>query len=54
MNLKLQLKMCLNEKYSRVQVGKNLMFPVRNGLKLDALLPCSSSVLYSMPLGGFR
>ena len=27
--------MCLNEKYSRVRVGKNLshMFPIRNGLK---------------------
>jgi len=27
--------MCLNETYSRVQVGKNLsdMFPIRNGLK---------------------
>jgi len=29
------IKMCLNEKYSRVRVGKNLshMFPIRNGLK---------------------
>ena len=27
--------MCLNETYSRVQIGKNLsdMFPIRNGLK---------------------
>ena len=41
MNLVLQLKMCLNETYSRVRVGKNLsdMFPVRNGLKEDALSP---------------
>jgi len=34
--------MCLNETYSRVQVGKHLsdMFPVRNGLKQgDDLLP---------------
>jgi hypothetical protein len=29
------IKMCLNEMYSRVRVGKHLsdMFPVRNGLK---------------------
>jgi len=48
MNLELQLKICLNETYSRVLVGKNLpdMFPVRNGLKQgDALSPCFSTVL---------
>jgi len=36
------IKMCLNEMYSRVWVGKNLsdMFPIRNGLKHgDALSP---------------
>jgi len=36
------IKMCVNEMYSRVWVGKNLsdMFPIRNGLKHgDALLP---------------
>ena len=36
------IKMCLNETYSRVRVGKNLsdMFPIRNGLKQgDALSP---------------
>jgi hypothetical protein len=29
------IKMCLNETYNRVQVGKHVsdMFPVRNGLK---------------------
>ena len=29
------IKLCLNETYSRVQVGKNLsdMFPIRNSLK---------------------
>jgi len=35
-------KMCLNETYSRVRVGKNLsnMFPIKNGLKQeDALSP---------------
>ena len=33
--------MCLNETYSRVRVGKNLsgMFPIRNGLKQDAISP---------------
>jgi hypothetical protein len=36
------IKMCLNETYSRVQVGKHLsdMFPIKNGLKEgDALSP---------------
>ena len=36
------IKLCLNETYSRGQIGKNLsdMFPIRNGLKQgDALLP---------------
>jgi hypothetical protein len=36
------IKMCLNETYSRVWVGKHLsdMFPIKNGLKQgDALSP---------------
>jgi hypothetical protein len=35
------IKMCLNETYRRVRVGKNLsgMFPVRNGLKQGDALP---------------
>jgi len=35
------IKMCLNEMYIRVRVGKNLsdMFSIRNGLKQDALSP---------------
>ena len=36
------IKMCLNEAYSRVRVGKHLsdFFPIRNGLKQgDTLLP---------------
>jgi hypothetical protein len=36
------VKMCLNETYSRVQVGKHLLdtFPIKNGLKQgDALSP---------------
>jgi hypothetical protein len=41
-------KMCLNEMYSRVQVGKDFsdMFPISNGLKRDALSP----LLYSFTL----
>jgi hypothetical protein len=33
------IKMCLNEKYSKVCIGKHLSdsFPVQNGLKQDAL-----------------
>ena len=41
------IKMCLNETYSRVQVGKHLsdMFPVRNGLEQgDALAPLLSNL----------
>jgi len=51
------IKICLNETYSRVWVGKNLsdMFPIRNGLKQgDALSPLLSTLPWSMPLGGFR
>ena len=35
------IKMCLTKTYSRVWVGNNLsdMFPIRNGLKQDGLLP---------------
>ena len=36
------IKICLNETYGRVRVGKNLsdMFPIRNGLKqVDVLSP---------------
>ena len=43
------IKMCLNETYSRVRVGKNLsdMFPIRNGLKKgDAL----STLLFNFVL----
>jgi len=41
------VKMCLNETYSRVRVGKNLsdIFPIGNGLKQgDALTPWYTSV----------
>jgi hypothetical protein len=35
------IKMCLNETYSKVHIGKYLsgMFPVQNGLKQDTLSP---------------
>ena len=35
------IKMCLTETYNRVRVGKNLseVFPIRNGLKQNALSP---------------
>jgi hypothetical protein len=42
MKLERLIKVCLNEKYSRVQVGKNLsdIFPIRDGMKQgDVLLP---------------
>ena len=56
-NLAVQLKMCLNETYSRAQIGKNLsdMFPVRNGLKQgDALSPLLFNCALDTPLGRFR
>jgi len=35
------IKMCLNETYSKVHVGKHLsdILPIQNGLKQDVLLP---------------
>jgi hypothetical protein len=51
------INMCLTEMYSKVWVGKNLseMFPIRNGLKQgDALSPLISTLLWNMPLSGFR
>ena len=47
------ITMRLNETYTRVCVGKHLsdMFPIKSDLKQgDAL----STLLYCMPLGGFR
>jgi hypothetical protein len=34
------IKMCLNETYSKVRIGKYLsgMFPIQNGLKQEAAL----------------
>ena len=49
-------KMCLNETYSRVQVGKNLSdtFPNRNGLKQDALSPLLFNFVLDYATRGFR
>ena len=41
------IKMCLNEAYSRVRVGKNLMFSIRNGLKQGAAV---SPLLFNFAL----
>jgi len=51
------IKMCLNETYNRVQVGKKLsdMFPIRNGLKPGvALSQLIFNFALDMPLEGFR
>jgi len=50
------IKMCLNETYSRVQVGKNLSdtFPNRNGLKQDALSPLLFNFVLDYATRGFR
>jgi hypothetical protein len=49
------VKMCLNETYSRVQVGKHLSdtFPIKNGLKQGDALSLST-LLWNMTLRGFR
>jgi len=48
MKLVRQIKMCLNETYCRVRVGKHLsdMFHIRNGLKGDVL----SSLFFNFAL----
>jgi len=51
------VKMCLNETYSRVRVGKNVshMFLIRNDLKPgDAYRHCFSTLPWSKPIGGFN
>jgi hypothetical protein len=47
------IKMCLNETYSRVHIGKNLSdeFPDQNGLKQGEALP---PLLWNMPSGGSK
>jgi hypothetical protein len=50
------IKMCLNETYSKVCIGKHLSdsFPIQNGLKLDALSPLlfNSALEYAGKPGG--
>jgi hypothetical protein len=51
------IKMCLNETYSTVRIGKNLTdnFTIENGLKQgDALLPLLLNLVWNMPSGGFK
>jgi hypothetical protein len=51
------IKMCLNETYSRVRIGKNLSdkFTVQNGLKQgDALSPLLFNFALDMPSGGSK
>jgi hypothetical protein len=47
------IKMCLNETYSRVRIGKSLYdkFTVHNGLKQGDALP---PLLWKMPSGGSK
>jgi sorting nexin-29 len=52
MNLVRHIKMCLNEMYSRVHIGKYLSdnFPIQNGLKQgDDFSPLLSSCAYEGP-----
>jgi hypothetical protein len=51
------IKMCLNETYSRVRIGKSLSdkFTLQNGLKQrDALSPLFSTLLCNTPSGGSK
>jgi hypothetical protein len=51
------IKICLNETYSTVRIGKNLSdkFTVQNGLKKEMLYyHCFSTLLWNMPSGGPR
>jgi hypothetical protein len=51
------IKMCLNETYSRVHIGKNLSdkFTIQNDLKKEMLYHhCSSTLLWNMPSGGSK
>jgi hypothetical protein len=51
------IKMCLNETYSRVRIGKHLsdMFPIRNGLKQgDALSPLLFNFALEYATRGFQ
>jgi hypothetical protein len=51
------IKLCLNETYSTMRIGKyqSDRFPIQNGLKQeDALSPFFSTLLWNTPLGGSK
>jgi hypothetical protein len=51
------IKMCLNDTYNKVHIGKRLSdkFPIQNGLKQgDSLYNCFSVLLYKMQSGSSR
>jgi len=57
MKLTKLIKMCLNETYSRVRVGKYLpdIFPITNGLKQgDALSPLLFNFALEYAIRGFK
>jgi hypothetical protein len=57
MNLVRMIKMCLNETYSNVRIGKHSSdsFPIQIGLfQRDALLPLLFNSALEMPLGRSR
>jgi hypothetical protein len=56
MKLDRSIKMCLNETYSEVLIGKHLSdsFPIQNGLKEMLYHHCFSTLLQNMPLGRCR
>jgi hypothetical protein len=51
------IKMCLNENYNRVRIGKNLSdkFTIENDLKQgDASSALTFNLLWNMPSGGSK
>jgi hypothetical protein len=51
------IKMCLNETYSRVRIGKNLSgkFTIQNGLNKEMLYHhCFETLFWNMPSGGSK
>jgi hypothetical protein len=51
------IKMCLNETYYKIRIGKYLSdsFPIQNSLKQgDALSPLLFNLVWNMPLGSSR
>jgi hypothetical protein len=50
------IKMCLNETYSRIRIGKNMSdkCTVQNGLKQDVYRHFFSTLFWSVQLGGSK